>query len=77
MTDVDAARMADRLRLVEQHVWFENHHDLEGIMGTFGASARYDDEPFGAHSHFGLVVGEHSHVQVADAIRAFLDTNHL
>ena len=34
-------------------------------------------EPFGAHSHFGLVVGEHSHVQVADAIRAFLDTNHL
>ena len=34
-------------------------------------------EPFGAHSHFGLVVGEHSHVQVADAIRAFLDTNRL
>jgi pimeloyl-ACP methyl ester carboxylesterase len=34
-------------------------------------------EPFGAHSHFGLVVGEQSHVQVAEAIRAFLDTNHL
>lgn len=34
-------------------------------------------EPFGAHSHFGLVVGEHSHVQVADAIRAFLDANRL
>jgi len=34
-------------------------------------------EPFGAHSHFGLVLGEHSHVQVADAIRAFLDTNRL
>src|SRR6266536_868003 len=29
-------------------------------------------EPFGAHSHFGLVLGEHSHVQVADAIRSFL-----
>jgi pimeloyl-ACP methyl ester carboxylesterase len=34
-------------------------------------------EPFGAHSHYGLVVGEHSHVQVADAIRAFLDANRL
>jgi steroid delta-isomerase-like uncharacterized protein len=48
MTDVDAARMAARLRLVEEHVGCENQHDLEGIMGTFGASARYDDEPFGA-----------------------------
>jgi pimeloyl-ACP methyl ester carboxylesterase len=37
--------------------------------------ARY--EPFGAHSHFGLVLGEHSHVQVADAIRAFLETHRL
>src|SRR5215212_6937993 len=26
-------------------------------------------EPFGAHSHYGLVVGEQSHQQVADAIR--------
>ena len=34
-------------------------------------------EPFGAHSHFGLVAGEHSHVQVADAIRAFLESNRL
>ena len=34
-------------------------------------------EPFGAHSHFGLVVGEHSHVQVAESIRAFLELNHL
>jgi steroid delta-isomerase-like uncharacterized protein len=49
MTDIDAARMAARLRLVEAHVGFENHHDLDGIMETFGASARYDDEPFGAH----------------------------
>ncbi len=49
MTDVDAARMAARLWLVEEHVGFENHHDLDGIMGTFGAGARYDDEPFGAH----------------------------
>jgi pimeloyl-ACP methyl ester carboxylesterase len=34
-------------------------------------------EPFGAHSHFGLVIGEQSHQQVAEAIRIFLDTNRL
>jgi pimeloyl-ACP methyl ester carboxylesterase len=34
-------------------------------------------EPFGAHSHFGLVLGEHSHVQVADAVRAFLEVHRL
>jgi pimeloyl-ACP methyl ester carboxylesterase len=36
-----------------------------------------DFEPFGAHSHFGLVAGETSHQQVAEAIRAFLETNRL
>ena len=36
-----------------------------------------DYEPFGAHSHFGLVLGEASHVQVADTMRAFLEANHL
>ncbi|MES2209474.1 MAG: alpha/beta fold hydrolase [Chloroflexota bacterium] len=34
-------------------------------------------EPFGAHSHYGLVVGEDSYGQVADAIRAFLEVNRL
>jgi hypothetical protein len=34
-------------------------------------------EPFGAHSHFGLVIGESSHQQVAEAIRVFLDVNRL
>ena len=34
-------------------------------------------EPFGAHSHYGLVVGESSHVQVADSVRAFLEANRL
>jgi len=38
-------------------------------------SARY--EPFGAHSHYGLVLGEHSHTQVADAVRAFLESHKL
>ena len=34
-------------------------------------------EPFGAHSHYGLVVGEMSFVQVAEAVRVFLETNRL
>ncbi len=34
-------------------------------------------EPFGAHSHFGLVLGEHSYLQVAETLRAFLETNRL
>jgi pimeloyl-ACP methyl ester carboxylesterase len=34
-------------------------------------------EPFGAHSHFGLVAGERSHQQVAEAIRLFLETHRL
>jgi non-heme chloroperoxidase len=34
-------------------------------------------EPFGAHSHYGLVLGERSHQQVADAIRGFLEVHRL
>jgi len=34
-------------------------------------------EPFGAHSHYGLVLGEQSHQQVADAIRGFLELHRL
>ncbi len=34
-------------------------------------------EPFGAHSHYGLIVGESSYQQVADAIRGFLETHRL
>jgi pimeloyl-ACP methyl ester carboxylesterase len=34
-------------------------------------------EPFGAHSHYGLVLGEQSHQQVAEAIRMFLEVNRL
>ena len=36
-----------------------------------------DYEPFGAHSHYGLVIGEQSYQQVADAIRGFLEVNRL
>lgn len=41
--------MSARLRIVDEHVSLENEHNLDGIMGTFGEAARYDDEPWGAH----------------------------
>jgi hypothetical protein len=54
-------RRTVRLVLVEEHVRLENRHDLDGIMGTFGASARYDEEPWDDH-HIGC-----------DAVRAYYD----
>jgi steroid delta-isomerase-like uncharacterized protein len=42
-------RLAARIAIVEQHVRLENAHDLEGVLGTFGDTARYDDEPWGEH----------------------------
>jgi hypothetical protein len=42
-------RMAVRLRLVDEHIRFENQHNLECIMGTFGVAARYDDDPWNVH----------------------------
>ena len=35
-----------RLETVLEHVRMENAHNLRGIMGTFGESARYDDSPW-------------------------------
>ena len=34
-------------------------------------------QPFGAHSHYGVVVGERAHDQVADTIRSFLEHHRL
>jgi non-heme chloroperoxidase len=34
-------------------------------------------QPFGAHSHYGTVIGERSHDQVADCIRSFLERHRL
>jgi len=42
-------RRATRLKLVDEHIRLENQHDLNGIMGTFGETAHYDDEPWDAH----------------------------
>ncbi len=33
--------------------------------------------PFGAHSHYGLVAGENSYEQVADAVRSFIESRRL
>jgi steroid delta-isomerase-like uncharacterized protein len=42
-------RRAAWIAIVEQHIRLENEHDLEGVLGTFGDTARYDDEPWGEH----------------------------
>lgn len=52
-------RHGARLALVDEHVRLENGHDLDGVMSTFGASARYDEEPWNDH-HVGC-----------DAVRAY------
>ena len=36
-----------------------------------------DFEPFGAHSHYGLILGEVGFTQVADSIRGFLEAHRL
>jgi len=62
MPTADAERrMSARLAIVEEHIRLENQHDLEGIMATFGAAARYDDEPWN-----GRYVGR-------DAVRTYYD----
>jgi steroid delta-isomerase-like uncharacterized protein len=57
----DQDRYAARIKTVEEHIHLENLHDLEALMGTFGAAARYEVEPVGAR-HLGR-----------DAVRAFYD----
>lgn len=52
------------MEVVESHILAENRHDLDGIMNTFGATARYDDEPWKAH-YFG-------HQQVSDFYKELL-----
>ena len=42
-------RQSARIAIVEQHIRFENGHDLEGVLHTFGENARYDDEPWDEH----------------------------
>jgi steroid delta-isomerase-like uncharacterized protein len=48
-SSISKDRRSSWIAVVEQHIRFENEHDLEGVLGTFGESARYDDEPWGEH----------------------------
>ena len=47
--------------------------DSERLAEWLGA----DYQPFGAHSHYGLVAGDESYEQVADAVRSFLESHRL
>ncbi|HWH37551.1 MAG TPA: alpha/beta fold hydrolase [Candidatus Limnocylindrales bacterium] len=47
--------------------------DSERLAEWLGA----EYQPFGAHSHFGLLAGENSHRQVVEAIRGFLEAHRL
>ncbi|MFN7987962.1 MAG: ester cyclase [Thermoanaerobaculia bacterium] len=49
MPDLLPPRASSRLAVVEEHVRCENRHDLPGLLATFGAGARYDDEPWDDH----------------------------
>jgi pimeloyl-ACP methyl ester carboxylesterase len=55
---------------------------LDGTTRATGAERLADwlggvYEPFGAHSHYGLVIGEQSYQQVAEGVRAFLESHRL
>ena len=47
--------------------------EVERLADWLGASY----EPFGAHSHYGLLLGEQGYLQVADTLRAFLEAHRL
>jgi pimeloyl-ACP methyl ester carboxylesterase len=72
---VDPARLADVPKLVmagglDQVVPVDAAERLATWLG-----AKF--EPFGAHSHYGLILGEEGYTQVADSIRAFLEAHRL
>ncbi len=72
---VDPAKLAHIPRLViggglDRVVSLEASERLASWLG-----AEY--EPFGAHSHYGLILGEGGFTQVADSIRGFLEAHRL
>jgi pimeloyl-ACP methyl ester carboxylesterase len=73
--DVDAIAVSGIPKLViggglDRHIPEESSLQMAEWLG-----AVY--EPFGAHSHYGMVLGEQSYLQVAEAIKAFLEANRL
>lgn len=72
---VDRAALPDVARLVigAGLDTFVAERDVERLAGWLDAPY----EPFGAHSHYGLLLGEGSYHQVADTLRAFLEQHRL
>ncbi|CAN5715404.1 hypothetical protein BH24CHL5_BH24CHL5_10490 [soil metagenome] len=54
-----------------------DHHFAEGDSARLAEWLGADYLPFGAHSHYGLVIGEESYEQVAEAIRMFIESHRL
>jgi steroid delta-isomerase-like uncharacterized protein len=52
MTILSEDRRLARLGVVDEHIRRENEHDLDAIIGTFGATARYQDQAW-AEQHDG------------------------
>jgi pimeloyl-ACP methyl ester carboxylesterase len=72
---VDPARLAAVPRLViaggfDRSVSLEESERLASWLDA-------EFEPFGAHSHYGLILGEEGFGQVADSIRGFLEAHRL
>ncbi len=72
---VDPAKLGDVPRLVvgggiDRVVSLDATERLATWLGA-------EFEPFGAHSHYGLILGEEGYTQVADAIRGFLEAHRL
>jgi pimeloyl-ACP methyl ester carboxylesterase len=72
---VDRARIGDVPRLVigggiDRVVSLDATERLAAWLGA-------EFEPFGAHSHYGLILGEEGYTQVADAVRGFLEAHRL
>jgi len=72
---VDPSRLAEVPRLVigggfDRSVSLEQSERLATWLDA-------EFEPFGAHSHYGLILGEEGFGQVADSIRGFLEAHRL
>jgi pimeloyl-ACP methyl ester carboxylesterase len=73
--DVDLEALPDVPRLVIGAGLDRYFPEAESERLADWLSAEY--QPYGAHSHYGLVLGEHSHEQVAEAVRGFLEAHRL
>jgi len=72
---VDPARLAEVPRLVIAGGFDRSVSLEEGERLASWLDAEF--EPFGAHSHYGLILGEEGYGQVAESIRGFLEAHRL